>query len=349
MAKYDASGNFIWAKGFILNSDNFDDKCIIKGIGITNNNIFIAGFYRGNPDFNPGTGVDTLISTGANSFIVKLDLSGDYVFAKRILTSNFINSMQMDENNNLYVAGEFYGTVDFNPSTATNELTSNGSSDGFIAKYDENGNYLLAKSLGGNGDDGISNITITNNGIAAVGYYSQTVDFDPGTGVAQFTSIGYYDCFLLLLDANGNYDTNYVWGGDLYDYAKLIVKDDADNFLIAGDNGSTNMDYDAFDRGGPIAIQFLMKLSPINTTSIIEETINPSFIYPNPVSTQFTIAQAEIGSQIRLIDMAGKVVLAETISNTTHTIHTHGLANGMYIVQVEYNGQINQQKMIIQK
>ncbi|MCX7743002.1 MAG: SBBP repeat-containing protein [Flavobacteriales bacterium] len=85
-------------------------------------------------------------------------------------------------------------------------------------------------------------------------------------------------------------------------------------------------------------------------TGIAENnSINYFVIYPNPVSTQFTIANVEIGSRVSIIDITGKVMLIEKVNASTHNISTKDLVNGIYFVQLENNGQFSQKKLVVNK
>lgn len=357
LAKYAPSGDFIWAKHF-ENSVQGADNRRVSDLKISGTNMYFSGRYTGNIDLNPGTDLDTMnVGNTLSSFIVKLDTAGNYVYAKRFLGStNSIRGLAIYGSNEIYAVGDFYGTVDFNPSAGTNNLTSNGGPDigpdVFITKLNSAGDFQWAKSFGSTGDDQAYDSTIDNNGkLLVVGNYQDTVDFNPGIGIDEQISLGLTDAFLTRFDADGNYETSHVFGGsDGWDSAFGIFQDNTSNILIYGTNGSTDMDYTEVERGGPSGIGYMMKLSVETFASIENISTQTTFVvYPNPATTEFTIANAEIGTQITVIDMTGKAILTEKTSNTTHTINTHGLANGMYLVQVEYNGQTNQQKLIIQK
>jgi len=72
--------------------------------------------------------------------------------------------------------------------------------------------YAWAKNLGGSSNDYGNSIAIDSSGNTyTTGWFSGTVDFDPGPGVANLTSAGLEDIFITKLDANGN----YVWAKNL--------------------------------------------------------------------------------------------------------------------------------------
>lgn len=118
---------------------------------------------------------------------------------------------------------------------------------------------------------------------------------------------------------------------------------------IQGVNGYSNMDYDNF-RKGLGGIYYVMKLSgPYTGTSIFEADNHQFAIFPNLATTQFTIANAEVGIRINVIDITGKVLLTETVNTSTHNVSTKDLVSGIYFVQLENNSQISQKKLVANK
>ncbi len=195
--KMDASGNFIWAKSFGGTSDDRGGSITTDASG----NIYSAGYFSNTVDFDPGTGTTNLSSNGnLDVFVQKMDASGNFIWAKSFGGTNndYGNSITLDGLGNVYTTGTFQSTVDFDPSTGTTNLSSNGSSDAFIQKMDASGNFIWAKSFGGtNGDYGFSIITDgSGNAYTTGGFESSTVDFDPSTGITNLNSNGGADSFI---------------------------------------------------------------------------------------------------------------------------------------------------------
>jgi len=200
VAKYDANGNYLWAKQMGGTGYERARKLTLDAIG----NIYVVGSFDALVDFDPGAGSYNLASYGMEDcFILKLNSSGNFVWAKRIGNSDFEepSDITIDSNGNLFITGYFTYTVDFDAGIGITNLTSASNySDAFITKYDSNGNFAWAKSFGGNGYEAGSAILLNSAGnIYVAGYYQYTVDFDPGTTTNNFTSGGGDDVFILKL------------------------------------------------------------------------------------------------------------------------------------------------------
>jgi len=196
--KMDSSGNFIWAKsmGGTGTSSGYGRAIAVDGSG----NIYTTGSFRGVVDFDPGTGTSNLTSAGSNDiFVHKMDSSGSFIWAKTMggTNSEIGKSIATDASGNIYTTGWFVGTVDFDPGAGTSNHTSAGSNEVFIQKLDPLGNFIWVKSIGGI-DYAIANsITLDGSGnIYTTGYFGGTVDFDPGSGINNLSSVGNDDVFV---------------------------------------------------------------------------------------------------------------------------------------------------------
>lgn len=72
-----------------------------------------------------------------------------------------------------------------------------------------------------------------------------------------------------------------------------------------------------------------------NTTSIDNALATKLKVYPNPFSSIINVSNAPIGSQYRIIDLRGKVVLEEMITTENYVIETDFLNSGMYVLCIE--------------
>lgn len=153
-------------------------------------------------------------------------------------------SITTDNFGNIYATGMFEGTVDFDPSEATYNLTSKGMFDIFIQKLDSDGNFIWAKSMGGPiGESGQSINTDPDGNIYVTGDFEDTVDFNPGIDIFNLISNGAGDIFILKLDSTGNFIWAKSIGGSYWDYGLSVAIDASNNLCLTG-GFSTTVDFD---------------------------------------------------------------------------------------------------------
>ena len=134
ISKLNTAGNFVWAK-----SIGGSDYTYAQGYAIaidSGNNSYITGIFTGITDFDPGANVYNLTSAGySDAFLLKADPSGNMVWAGALSGKSVEkgNSVTTDASGNIYCAGEFSGTVDFDPGAGVAETTAI-QSDAFVVK-----------------------------------------------------------------------------------------------------------------------------------------------------------------------------------------------------------------------
>lgn len=243
ISKVDPSGNFVWAKR-IGGADNDEGLSIALD---ASGNVFATGVFRVTTDFDPGAGVFDLTSAGeADIFILKLDASGNFLWAKQMggVANDFGFSIALDALNNVYTTGSFGDTADFDPGMGTFNFISAGNTDNFVSKLDSNGNFLWAKQLGGTDDDDSYAIAVDASGnVYTVGTFYAIADFDPGVGTYNLTAAGQYDFFISKLDASGNFAWAKGIGGAVTDEGYAIAVDASGNVYSTGSFGGT-VDFD---------------------------------------------------------------------------------------------------------
>ncbi|HRI59544.1 MAG TPA: SBBP repeat-containing protein, partial [Saprospiraceae bacterium] len=251
IAKYDASGNYVWAKKVGGTTDDIGYGIAVDGSG----NVHITGYFKGsNVDFDPGAGTANLSSapSGKDVFIAKYDASGNYVWAKQVggTTDELVYGygIAVDGSGNVHITGSFEGfNVDFDPGAGTANLDADFYiSDIFIAKYDVSGNYVWAKRVGGTSNDIGYGIAVDGSGnVHMTGYFQgSNVDFDPGVGTANLNSAGSPDIFLAKYDASGNYLWANQVGGTAYDIGYGVAVDGSGNAYMTGYFSGSNVDFD---------------------------------------------------------------------------------------------------------
>lgn len=232
IAKYDANGNYLWAKGMSR----------ARGYSITiddSDNLYLTGDFAGSTDFDPGPGTAILTATGSSydAFVAKYDTSGNYIWAISMggTAAEQGNGLVVDAVGNVFVTGTFISaTADFDPGPGTAILTNPAGSNVFLAKYDPSGNYQWALGIG---DIGLN----TGNGLAldamgnvyVTGGFNNLVDFDPGPDTAILTAVS-TDMFVAKYDSNGNYVWAESLGGAGVDAGRGVVVDRSNSVYVVG-------------------------------------------------------------------------------------------------------------------
>lgn len=238
--KTDQHGNLIWLK-------TVGGKAVVIGKSLkldAQGNLYLTGEFSGTSDFNPGLDTFNLISNVNKAvFILKLNDNGDFLWAKAFGSSQNLSVIEiaLDESKNIYTTGVFRSTIDVDPSDKTANIHSSGWDDIYIQKLNQNGEFIWAKSIGSSGfDDRVSGISIdSHENVHLIGDFREFGDFDPGPNVYRLESNGWYDCFVLKLNALGE----FVWakniGGSTNDSGYSITNDDFGNSYISGHFGET--------------------------------------------------------------------------------------------------------------
>jgi len=256
-------------------------------------NIFSAGIFSGTANFNPSEPNFNLTSAGNyDGFVSKFDINGDFVWAIKIggIDSDYVHDIAADDFGNIYVSGAFQGTVDFDPSAGTENLTALGSLDGFVAKYNGDGELIWVKQIGGTSQQDTYSIKVDEQGNAfVVGAFYGTVDFDPGTGTHDLTAQQDFDGFVLKL----NNDGDFVWvkhlEGDSEIAAVDVQLDDNQNIYVTGYfGGSVNFDLGISDTIMTSNVgfndAFLLKLDETNAFVWAKQINGTDNVYGSSIS-----------------------------------------------------------------
>ncbi len=191
VTKINATGSLVWAKSMGLPAPHDDSFSLAVD---PSGNAYVTGGFRGNnAPFGPSIKL-TSISPGVHDvFVQKINTNGTVLWAKNIggAAADSGYSIALDGSGNIYTTGYFTdgADIDFDPGEGNFPLVSNGSTDVFVLKLDNDGNFGWAKSIGGTGSDaGHSIVTDRLGNVYTTGRFAATVDFNPGNGTFPLTS-----------------------------------------------------------------------------------------------------------------------------------------------------------------
>lgn len=162
---------------------------------------------------------------------------GDTQWVSNIVSNQDIRmtAMSLSVSGEVFIAGTFHGSVDFDPSSSQKILTSGNSDAGFIAKYTPSGTLVWAGELAGSGDVHINDIVVDSTAqIGVVGSFEDTADLDPSDGVHHATSKGGHDIFVERLLPDGALQWVWTAGADKDDMAFGVVADEHQGLYVTG-------------------------------------------------------------------------------------------------------------------
>jgi len=285
LAKFNAAGNRLWIfTTYGTDQDDYKSELAIDSQGF----IYIAGEFLTQTQW----GTNLLNQPeGVGVFLARLNPAGDVLWARNFRGT--LNDFDLDAEGNLYLAGDFSGTL----SLGTNSLTSRGSSDFFLARFDRDGTPLWIRQSGGTGWDHSPAVSLDRSGnVFLSGFFISSVDFGP----AQLTSRGMTDLFIAKYNRQGKPLWAQQFGGSDYEYPGTDSEiADADWAVDATGNvyfsatfwGTTRVGANTFLSAGNTDV-FFAKLAadPPETlrllTSIIDRNTTPPLVQIGVTGTQ---------------------------------------------------------------
>lgn len=235
--KYLRNGSLIFSKRF---NTIGEAECYSMSLCTDDRDyVYIGGYTKGLVDFDPSDDTFWHDADNVDAYVCKFDSDGNYIKTLFWETENsgdqiIICKLLYDDDNCIYAAGRFYGTVDLDPGPGVSEHSTQ-EHEAFICKFTIDGEFIWAKSWGNNiGYACVNDIAMDPNGdIYTTGYFSGTADLDPGPGVDMH--IAHQEgVFLLKLDINGDFIFVRSWDGSDDDKGNSVVCDSMGNSIVAG-------------------------------------------------------------------------------------------------------------------
>lgn len=267
VAKYDEQGNFLWAKNY-----SSVERVSGKTLRVYDNHLYVSGSFKDTVDFDTSDPQNNLsiLDNSTHSFIVKLELNGDFVSVLGFESDEFIdiNDFVFDSEGNIIMTGVFSGVADFNPSSGTNEVTANAFNDFFVNKIDESGNHIWTYHADQNGLNNYAGSLDLNDSddVIVVGQIAGEANFGTSTSPNIVTPNSVTSGFILSLSKNMEVNWVQTFDGENTDRVVDVVVDDNNDILLTGYFwGTVEVEIDGMNESFTSVDQSDIHVSKLNT------------------------------------------------------------------------------------
>ena len=165
----DTFGNLSWA-------DRIGGAAADSGSAITmasDGTIYASGSFSGTVDFNPGANTFNLTTTGnPGVFVEELDYGGGFLSARSVggYGLAYGNAIAVSAMGDVFLGGSFAPAADLDPTAGTFNLTSVGSSDFYLARFNDDTIRLTVtvdRSTLGEAGIRVAYVTVSRNLVSA--------------------------------------------------------------------------------------------------------------------------------------------------------------------------------------
>lgn len=189
-------------------------------------NIYVTGYYWSTVDFGGGN-----VTSNGNwdAFLLKLNSSGTFQWVKSY--GNNYNDLgrdvAIDSNDNIYMLGNYRGTVDFGGG---DEIGANNG-DIFLVKFNSSGVFQWVYTAGASATDDSRALALDSNDNSYItGSFRDTVNFGGG----NITAANLDDLFILKLNSAGAYQNIYTSNIFTTQKGKGLAVDSSGNIYATG-------------------------------------------------------------------------------------------------------------------
>lgn len=191
-----------------------DQMSIERLVVDSKNNILLSGKARGEIDLDPGSSTHSTPDWSYDDvFIAKYDEDYNFIWSISLDGNAFydVRGLASDSSGNVYIAGSFTGTLDFDPDGPGLERTSFGSTQAFLAKYDSTGLINWVHQFGNTTwSQWPIDLLIDDDKLTMSIVFTGEVDFDPGS--AEVILSGNSSEAILELDLDGGFEWVGLYG-----------------------------------------------------------------------------------------------------------------------------------------
>jgi hypothetical protein len=376
IARLDPAGELEWIK---TGGSNQSDYPLCMHKPRTGKKLYCGGYYWGVVTYGSTTIDDVL---NGDAFVAQIsDTTTVQTLVNAQATSSCFNSCNGIVSFQAFGAGSMTYTLDTMENTsgvftslcsgAYSYSVSNGTqtvSDSVVVSATDSVVISLSSQFTCSQPNYVINSNVSG-GNSPYTYMWSNMNNSASITVSQDTA-SYYE--LNISDTNGCVvtDSIYIEG---YSQAQLSILDMVDSLMMTGDtsdldfvwelngfvlNGTENDVYLQINLYGPgyyhlnitdsAGCTWTSDTIQVVFTSVNEDELNESLVYPNPASGRINIESKSVLENIGIYNSLGELVYSEKITGVSHRVDLNGLKPGIYMVSVQSGKTTRYSRLIIQ-
>lgn len=221
LVKLTTVGKLVWALRFGGAGGDVASKVTVGA----DDNVYVVGEFSGEAMVG-----DTKLTSagGTDVMFASFTRAGKLRWAKSLggPGDDGTTAVGVDAAGHVYVGGYFEDEVDFGGKKA---LAVVGTSDAFLASFEESGDFRWAKSFGANGRDLVLDLAARGDRVVVTGQLANEATID-GTVLAAKN----FDGFVARFDTDGKIDWGTVFGGDGGDQGQSVAIAEDGSIVVGG-------------------------------------------------------------------------------------------------------------------
>ena len=225
--KYNGEGDILWARSI---GGSGEDR--VNSVTVTKNGDIIVGGYFEDEDIDLGEGKTLENAGGSDGMVIKYNGEGDVLWAKNIGGDgdDSVESVSITKEGNLIVGGYFESK---NIDLENGKILENvGSSDGMVIKYNEGGEVEWSRTIGGEYDDEVNSVAVTEKDIIVGGHFNSTsINLINGQ---ILENAGGSDGMVIKYNEEGKVEWSRSIGGNDDDYVPSIATTPDGEIIVGG-------------------------------------------------------------------------------------------------------------------
>ena len=232
LTKINSNGSYGFTKTMGGTDHDFGQSVAVDSGG----NVYITGYFSDTADFDPdNAATDNHTSSGLEDiFLTKINFDGSYDLTTTIggTDQDLAQSIVVDDDVNVYITGSFRGTVDFDPSSGTDNHTSAGLEDIYLTKFRLVGFVVTPAS-------------VTTTGAGDTATFTAKLLSEPSANVTLPVSSS--NLTIGTVSTSRLTFTNINWFVDQTVTVTSLVSSSQTYSIILGSSSSADVDYDGLN------------------------------------------------------------------------------------------------------